>query len=370
MKSLAAALCILLACSLHAQRNIFDGFDDNDNGWPETMTESNKVFVKNGHYTVQSKSEGYFRHTFTVNGGFEKHFRIEVAVARDSSVPDEKGAGIVWGRAHNDSTYMAFLVYGDGSFVFENRVRGKLNVVSPNAFNYAFNGDGLNGIRVERNMATNQYEFSINEQLVLAVPYVQPLSNEVGIHLDLAANYSVDNFWFVEQADQPASYQPAALRMSDVCGDESLLYTSDYGYTFCVPFGWRVDEYRETHCTVWPLGFPYVVNTDYTRLAIEDSFSTAARNDFKIYCDSMHVKKRQGTTFRKSESLPGVEVYAGTYSYTGTDGIANTTYRYYVYHKQTGGFLLAETIIPMAEQEYSGVFSKAAHDLAASMQWK
>jgi len=40
-------------------------------------------------------------------------------------------ADVAAGGGHN------FLVYGDGSFIFENRVKGKLNVVSPNAFNYA-----------------------------------------------------------------------------------------------------------------------------------------------------------------------------------------------------------------------------------------
>jgi hypothetical protein len=370
MKFLSAALCVLLAFSLNAQRNIFDGFDNNDNGWPESITDANMVYVKDGRYTIESKNDGYFRHSFNVKGGFEKHFRIEVSMRRDSGVSVDNGVGIVWGRADNDSTYMAFLVYGDGSFVFENKVKGKLNVVSPNSFNYAYSGDDLNGIRVERNIETDQYDFSINDQLVLSVPYVAPLSDEAGIHVDLAGTYFLDYFWFIEQANTATSYVPASLAMSEECGQSALKYTSDYGYSYCVPFGWRVDEYKETHQTVWPAGFPYVVNTDYTRLAIEDSFSTAARNDFKIYSDSLHVREANGTTFTKVPSQPGVEVYAATYRYVSMEGNGTTTYRYYIYHKQSGGFMLVETIIPLWEEQLSLDFNAAAYGIAATIQWK
>jgi hypothetical protein len=365
-------LCVLvLTCNLlPGQRNIFDGFDNNDNGWPESLTEANTVYVKDGRYTLESKNEGYFRHTFKITGGFEKHFRIETNIERDSGVSVDNGVGLVWGRADNDSTYMAFLVYGDGSFIFENKVKGKLAVVSPNTFNYAYSGDGLNSIRVERNMESNQYDFSINEQLVLSVPYVAPLSDEAGIHVDLAGSYFIDYFWFIEQANTSDSYVPASLSIANSCGQSSLWYSNQYGYSYCVPFGWRVDEYKETHQSVWPCGFPYVVNTDYTRLAIEDSFVTAARNDFKIYSDSLHVRKAEGTTFAKVESQPGVEVYAATYRYVSLDGNATKTYRYYVYHKQSGGFMLVETIIPIWEENLSLDFDGAAYTIATTVRWK
>ncbi len=370
LKFYSLFLSICCALSLNAQRNIFDGFDNNDNGWPESLTDANTVYVKDGRYNLESKNDGYFRHTFAVKGGFEKHFRIETNIERDSGVGANKGVGLVWGRADNDSTYMAFLVYGDGSFIFENKVKGKLAVVSPNSFNYAYSGDGLNSIRVERNMETNQYDFSINEQLVLSVPYVAPLSDEVGIHVDLAGSYFMDYFWFIEQSNTTTSYVPASLVISEGCGQSNLMYTCDYGYSFCVPFGWRVDEYKETHQTVWPAGFPYVVNIDYTRLAIEDSFSIAARNDFKIYSDSLDVKEREGTTFRKIESQPGVEVFAATYRYVSLEGNATTTYRYYVYHKQSGGFALVETIVPIWEEQLSLDFDGAAFTIATTIQWK
>lgn len=352
-----------------AQRNIFDGFDDNENGWPVGIAEANMLTVHGGVYTVVSSNEGHFSHAFNIAGGFEKHFRIEVSVGRDSLTRAEKGVGIIWGRK-GDSTAMTFLVYGDGSFVFQNRVNGKLNVVSPNSFNYAYNGFGFNNIRVERNMETNQYDFSINEQLVLSVPYVKPASDEAGIYADMGGAFQFDNFWFIEQANTTASYVPHALAIEKRCGDGDLKYQSDYGYSYCVPFGWRVDEYKETHQTVWPVGSAYVINIDYTRLAIEDSFSIAARNDWKIFSDSLDVKERGAISFHKSTSQEGVEVYEGIYNYVQLDGNSMTTYRYYVYNKSSGGFMLVECVIPPWEEMLNMEFHLAAGNIAETVRWE
>lgn len=370
MRVLFLSILVCVCSFAFAQRNIFDGFDNNDNGWPESMTDANTVYVKDGRYSVESKGEGYFRHTFNIKGGFEKHFRIEISVERDTLVKTERGVGIVWGRADHDSTYMAFLVYGDGSFVFENKVKGKLNVVSPNSFNYAYSGDDLNGIRVERNMKTGQYDFSINEQLVLSAPYVAPLSDEAGIHLDLSGSYFLDYFWFIEASDGADAYKPASLAMSEGCGQSSLMYTSDFGYSYCVPFGWRVDEYKETHQTVWPCGFPYVVNIDYTRLAIEDSFRIAAYNDWKIFTDSLDVKESYAPTFSRATAQPGVQAFAGTYQYVQPDGNSMTCYRYYVYNAKSGGFMLIECIMPPWEEMLTMDFVLAAGTIAETVKWE
>lgn len=364
---LFALLCI---CDFAiAQRNIFDGFNDNDNGWPVGIAGANMLTVHNGSYTVVSSNEGHFNHTFNITGGFEKHFRIEVSVGRDSLTRTEKGAGVIWGKK-GDSTAMTFIVYGDGSFVFQNRVNGKLNVVSPNSFNYAYNGVGFNNIRAERNLETNQYDFSINEQIVLSVPYVKPASDEAGIYADMGGAFQFDNFWFIEQANTTTSYIPHSLTMDKRCGDGDLKYESDYGYSYCVPFGWRVDEYKETHQTVWPIGCPYVINIDYTRLAIEDSFSVAARNDWKIFSDSLDVMQRQSISFRKDTSQAGVEVYEGIYSYQQPDGNSMITYRYYVYNKKSGGFMLVECVIPPWEEMLNMDFWVAAANIAETAAWE
>jgi len=352
-----------------AQRNIFDGFDNNDNGWPVGIADANMLTVHDGVYTVVSSNEGFFNHTFNVRGGFNQHFRIEVSVGRDSLTRSEKGAGITWGKK-GDSTSMTFLVYGDGSFVFQNRVNGKLDVVSPNSFHYAYNGFGFNNIRVDRNMETNKYDFSINEQLVLSVPYVQPASDEAGIYADMGGAFQFDNFWFIEQANAITSYVPHSLSMEKRCGDGDLKYESDYGYSYCVPFGWRVDEYKETHQTVWPVGCPYVINIDYTKLAIEDSFSIAARNDWKIFSDSLDVKERVSVSFRKDTSQAGVEVYEGIYNYQQPDGNSMITYRYYVFDKKSGGFMLVECVIPPWEENLNMDFHVAAANIAETAVWE
>jgi hypothetical protein len=113
------------------------------------------------------------------------------------------------------------------------------------------------------------------------------------------------------------------------------------------------------------------VNTDYTRLAIEDSFSVAAKGDFKIYTDSLHVQEAEGSAFAKVNSeQPGVEVYSGIYRYVSVEGDATTTYRYYVFHRKSGGFMLVETIIPIWEESMSLDFDGAAYKIATTIQWK
>ena len=369
MRTLLFLVAISVGNLLNAQRNIFDPFSDNSNNWPLTAGSEGSMSIAGGYYEVTTVSEGYWQYTHTIEHGFDKHFRIEASVERDSATAAGKGAGIVWGNKA-DSTRFAFLVYGDGSFVYQYLSNGVSETVSPHEVTYAYNEEGYNNLRVERNMVTNMYDLSVNEQLVLSVPYRAPRSSEAGIYADMAGKFRFDNFWFIEQANTDSSYRPHELIIDKRCGDKKMQYSSDYGYSFCVPFGWRVDEYRETHCSIWPVGCAYVINLDYTKLAIEDSFGVAAKNDFKIFVDSLKVSEKQFSEIRKDSSSPGTEVWAAQFQYVGLDHNTVTVYRYYVYHAKSGGFMLIEATVPPYEEELAMMFSWVSAAIAESVIWE
>lgn len=362
---------LLLAFSLHAQRNIFDGFDDNSNNWPQAAGSTGSMTVAKGYYEISSVAEGYWQHTNTVEHGFGNHFRIEVGVSRDSGTDDSKGAGIVWG-CKGDSVRMVFLLYGDGSFVFQKIRNGQSQTFAHNEITYALNDAGFNNLRVERNMETNMYDFSVNEQFILSAPFEVPASDEVGIFCDIAGTFRFDNFWFIEQANTHGSFRPHALSISKTCSDEQMFYQGDNGYSFCVPFGWRVDEYKNTHCAVWPVGLPYQVNVDYAKLAIEDSFSVAAKNDFKIFVDSAkYAYERKVTPLQTNAASKGVECWSGKFEYKNVnDQIVYTVYRCYVYCQEKGGFLLIETTIPSSEENANEIYQQVALEIARSVRWE
>lgn len=354
MRCLFLFIVCLFSQSMWAQRNIFDGFDDNSNGWPEAAGPAGTMTVQKGMYHIAGNSEGYWQHTHTVTGGFSDHFRIEASVARDSGVSLDKGVGLVWG-VKGDSARMTFLIYGDGHFAYQHARDGKSQTFAPKDVTFAIDAEGFNNLRVERNMGTAMYDFFINEQLVLSAPFVAPASDQVGLYSDMAGSFHFDNFWFIERADSAGSHRPQPLMMSDACTD-NFYYHSENGYSFCVPFGWRVDEYKETHATIWPVGMPYVITSDYTRLAIEDSFGVAAKNDFKIFVDSMRsVQDMQAEPLsRVATDKPGVEVWGATIRYTQMEGWGAVYHaRYYIYNRASGGFLLLECKIPVWEEELS-----------------
>lgn len=363
--------CILFfGTELCAQRNIFDGFDDNSNEWPLANTSGAVMQISNGQYNVSGTMEGFWSATKNVPGGMDKHFRIEVSVSRDSLTASDKGAGIIWG-VKGDSVRYAFLIYGDGHFTFQKVHNTKTQNITPKDIQFAVDAGGYNNLRVERNMEKNTYDFSINEQLVLSTPYGAPGSDEVGLYADVAGSFHFDNFWFIEQADTKEAYRPHALSYSSACTDQQLNYQSDYGYSFCVPFGWRVDEHNEAQCFVWPVGFPYQVNVHYSKLAIEDSFSVAARNDFKIFVDSaQYAYQRNATPLKAIPVSPGVECWTGYFIYNDVnDQMSYTVYRCYVYCKSKGGFVLIETRMLTVEEQANMLFQEVALQIAQSVRW-
>lgn len=371
MKFLTAVIAFLIACELNAQRNIFDGFDDNSNDWPIASTDGTVMEISKGHYNVFSVHDGFWSATKTVADGMDGHFRIEVSVSRDSGTASDKGAGITWG-VKGDSVRMVFLIYGDGHFAFQKISGTKTQNISPKDVQFAVDAEGYNNLRVERNMETGMYDFSINEQIVLSSAFENPASDEVGLYADIAGQFHFDNFWFIEQANTNESYRPQSLTYANTCNNQQLHYQSDYGYSFCVPFGWRVDEHEESQCFVWPVGFPYQINVHYAKLAIEDSFNVAARNDFKIFVDSAHYAfERDATPLKQVIVSPGVECWHGYFAYSNVNDLQRyIVYRCYVYSKSANGFVLVETRIPAEDAEVNSLFQEVALQIAQSVRWE
>lgn len=364
-------IIVIVICEpLLAQRNIFDGFDDNSNNWPEVAAGNSSMVVANGFYNVSSGNEGYWFHTKTVKDGMSDHFRIEVSIKRGENNANEKGAGITWGNK-GDSIRMAFLLYGDGTFAFQKLFNGKSQTVTNKGITFNILQDDFNNMRVERNMETGMYDFSLNEQLVLSAPFEAPLSDEVGIYCELAGGFQFDNFWFIEKSNTVDSYRPGFMTMSDSCANGDLHYQSDYGFSFCVPLGWRVDNYKETHWTVWPVGYPYQVNLDFAKLALQDSFSVAAKGDFKIFVDSTKsLTDKKITPMWKHASTADVEVYGGTLGYTDPgDKARYSVARYYVYHKKTESFVLIEIAVPVGFEARDPSILAVARSIAETIRW-
>lgn len=371
MKFLFGFVSIFAALSLNAQRNIFDGFDDNSNGWPVVSAGNSTMKVMNGFYEVSSGNEGYWYYTNTVADGFKDHFRIEVSVKRSENTAPGKGVGLTWGNK-GDSIHMAFLLYGDGTFTFQKLVNGKSQVVTNKGITFNILQEDFNNLRVERNMVTGMYDFSLNEQLVLSSPFEEPLSDEVGIYCDVAGSFQFDNFWFVEKSNTVDSYRPGFMTISDSCANGDLFYQSEYGFSFCVPIGWRVDNYKETHWAVWPVGYSYQVNLDYAKLALEDSFSVAAKGDFKIFVDSTKsMTDKKITPMWKHTSTADVEVYGGTLGYTDpVDKARYNVARYYVYHKKTESFVLIEIAVPVGFEPHDPSILSVARNIAETIHWE
>jgi hypothetical protein len=300
----------------------------------------------------------------------DNHFRIEVSVKSGANNAKEKGAGITWGNK-GDSVRMAFLLYGDGTFAFHKLINGKSQTVTNKGITFNILQFDFNNMRVEHNMETGMYDFSLNEQLVLSAPFEEPLSDEVGIYCDVAGTFDFDNFWFIEKANTVDSYRPGFMTMTDSCTNGDLHYQSEYGFSFCVPLGWRVDNYKETHWIVWPVGSPYQVNLDFAKLALEDSFAVAAKGDFKIFVDSTEsISDKTYTLMWKHPSAGDIEVYGGMLNYTDPADKKNySVARYYVYHKETESFVLIEAALPLVTDPGDPSIIAVAKNIAETMRW-
>lgn len=371
---IALFLLIMLGQFLNAQVNIFDAFNDNANSWPLTSGPEGSMKIENGYYEVKSSSEGFWQYTHQVNSGLSSHFRIEISVDRGSTTMPGKACGIIWGTMH-DTARLAFLIYGDGSFVFQHLSGGNSKLLIPPTKHNAIAKSGYNNLRVERNMLTNEYEFSVNEQLVGRSAFIAPASPEFGLYADMSGTFRFDNFWFVKDGNTSNDYQPQFLVPSESCGEERLsFYSNNWGYSFCVPKGWRADTFKETRVSIWQIGSNNggnVIVADFSKLAIEDSFRVAAEGDFRILIDSAHhAYDKHKSPLVKVKTSEGGEAWHASATYVSKEDETHYTIdRYYVFNNSTGAFLLFQILVPSAESKLLDEYRKVTEGMVRTLVW-
>lgn len=374
MRAVLVFCMIFVGVPLSAQINIFDSFDDNTNRWPLTVGADGSMKIENGRYEVASTNEGFWQYTHQLDSGLSTHFRIEASVERSAKTAPGKSCGIIWGTK-SDTTRLAFLIYGDGSFVFQHLSDGLSKLIIPVTKHAAIRVSGYNHMRVERNVLANEYEFFVNEQLVGHAAFIAPASSEFGLYADMVGTFHFDNFWFVKDGNTDNDYQPQKLVAGGACSLEQLNYTSsDWGYSFCVPAGWRVDTYKETRVSIWQVGSnarSNVIVADFSNLAIEDSFRVAAEGDFRILIDSAHhATEKQKFPLVKILASNGSEAWHARATYTSRED--QTRYsidRYYVFNSATGAFLLFQLLVPSLETKLIESYRTATEAMIKTIVW-
>jgi len=367
-------LLLQFSLNLHSQVNIFDAFNDNSNRWPLASGSAGSMKIENGHYEISSSNDGFWQFTHQVDSALTDHFRIEASVERSVGTLPGKSCGIVWGNV-SDTARFAFLIYGDGSFVVQRIAQGVSSFLIPLTKSNAIHTSGYNNLRVERNIAMNEYQFSVNEQSVGSATFIAPASQEFGLYADMGGTFRFDNFWFVRNGNTSNDYQPQFLSGAKRCGYESLNFTSnDWGYSFCVPEGWRVDTYKESRVSVWQIGGANGGNAivaDFSKLAIQDSFRVAANIDFKILIDSADhaYEKRPSPLVSVPTSANGEAWHAHAKYISMEDETSYTIDRYYVYNASTGAFLLFQILVPTSETKLIEDYNAVAEAMVASIVW-
>lgn len=365
---------MLSAHLLNGQVNIFDGFNDNTNKWPITAGPDGSMTIENGYYEVKSSGDGFWQYTHQVEAGLSSHFRIEASVERMPGTMPGKSSGIVWGTSA-DTARLAFLIYGDGSFVFQHLSGGVSSLIIPPTKHAAIHKTGSNNMRVERNMETGEYEFSVNEQLVGKAAFIVPSSPEFGLYADMAGTFHFDNFWFVKDGNTSEDYQPQFLIQSESCDNAQLnFHSNEWGYSFCVPAGWRVDTFKETRVSVWQVGSNNggnVIVGDFSKLAIEDSFRVAAEVDFKILIDSAHhAYEKHNLPMTPVKTSDGGEAWHASATYISKEDETHYTIdRYYVFNNATGAFILFQILVPTAETKLLDEYRRVTESMVATLVW-
>lgn len=373
MKQLLQIAFILLTVSLNAQINIYDGFDDNSNEWPEGKSEWHAVGVKNGTLEVMSQKEGSWMVSKNPGLDFNKYYRFELTVNQVSMQSAEQGSGLTWG-VRGDTTCFMFLVYNDGSFAVINRTSTLSQTELIKRQKHPAVKIGTNNLRVEHKLNGEIYYFSVNEQLVGTVKYVLPSGTEFGMISDMPATVRFDNFWLVQDEHTREDYCPSSLR-SGPCGEARLRYTNMYSlYSLCVPEGWRVDE-TGSYANIWTVQNHVGaagIRVSYSTIPPQEDYKIVAAGDFSSIVDSTDgisdVKKAEPQAVVGVKEGTEAWKFSCTFKYQ-TDGVVYKVIRYYIFNKSTGQFLLFQIQLPLNRQDVWENYDRVAATMISSVTW-
>lgn len=372
MKYSLIALLSFVSTLISAQINIYDGFDDNSNDWPDEKSEWHSVGLKNGGLEVMSIKDGSWMTSKTANVDLKKYYRYELTVDQ-VSVSADQGSGLTWG-VRGDTTCFMFLVYNDGSFSVLNRTSSYSQTEVLKRQKHPAVKKGLNNLRMEHKVNGGIYYFSINEQLVGTAKYVLPAATEFGMISDMPATVKFDNFWLVQDDNSREEYCPSNLR-SGPCGQAHLQYTNTYSlYSLCLPEGWRVDE-TGTFANIWTI-HNHVgaagIRVSYSTIPPQEDYKIVAAGDFSSIVDSTDGISE----VNKSEPLSVAGVKEGTEAWKFSctfkyqaDGVVYKVIRYYIFNKSTGQFLLFQIQLPVNRQDVWAKYDEVAASLISSVSW-
>lgn len=373
MKQIMQFAFIIFSISLSAQTNIYDGFDDNANGWPEGKSETYTVGVKDGAMEVSGKSNGGWMFSQNAKVDFKKYFRYELTVNQVSMQSAEQGSGLTWG-VRGDTTCFMFLVYNDGSFSVISRTSATVQSEVLKRAKHPAVKSGSNNLRIEHQTIGEMYSFIINEQLVGSAGYVVPAGSEFGMISDMPATVRFDNFWLVQDDHSRDDYCPSTLR-SGPCGEARLRYTNTFAlYSLCVPEGWRVEE-TESFANIWTLSNHLGaagIRVSYSTIPPQADYKTVAAGDFSSIVDSTdgisEVKKAEPQAVVSIKE--GIESwkFSCTFKYQ-TDGVIYKVIRYYIFNKSTGQFLLFQIQLPETREDVWMKYDEVAAFMISSITW-
>lgn len=373
MKCSLFTLCLFLSSILSAQINIYDGFDDNSNEWPEGKSEWHSLGVKNGAFEVMSLNDGSWMTSKNTAVDLNRYFRFELTVDQVNLKSADQGTGLTWG-VRGDTTCFMFLVYNDGSFAVINRTSLTSQTELLKRQKHTAVKIGSNNLRIEHKVNGEIYYFSINEQLVGTARYVLPATTEFGMISDMPATVRFDNFWLVQDDHSRQDYAPSNLR-SGPCGEGRLRYTNTYSlYSLCLPEGWRVDE-TGTFANIWTIQNHVGaagIRVSYSAIPAQEDYKIIAAGDFSSIVDSTDgisdVKKEE------AQAVVGVKEgfeawkFSCTFKYQ-TDGVFYKIIRYYVFNKSTGQFLLFQIQLPLNRQDVWEKYDQVAAAMISSVSW-
>lgn len=373
MKFSILALCLFISTIVPAQINIYDGFDDNSNEWPDGKSEWHSLGVKNGAFEVMSLNDGSWMTSKNTAVDLKKYFRYELTVEQVSMKSADQGTGLTWG-VRGDTTCFMFLVYNDGSFAVINRTSLNSQTEVLKRQKHPAVKSGSNNLRMEHKLNGEIYCFSINEQLVGTAKYVVPATTEFGMISDMPATARFDNFWLVQDDHSREDYAPSNLR-SGPCGEGRLRYTNTYSlYSLCLPQGWRVDE-TGTFANIWTIQNHIGaagIRVSYSTIPPQEDYSIVAAGDFSSIVDSTAGISEVNRS--EPQSVAGVREGTEAWKFSCTfkyqsDGVFYKVIRYYVFNKSTGQLLLFQIQLPVNRQDVWEKYDGVAAFMISSIAW-
>lgn len=144
---------------------LFEGYNDNSNGWATKNDKNVELAVTNGDYIFEHKRNNYGWNS-TIEKYFDtnRNFSITAQIKKVSGITNN-GYGIIFGRKDNDNQNQ-FFISGDGSFIVKKFDNGK-EIFEKNwtKSSYIKTGNGVyNYLKVEK--SGSSLKFYINDNWV------------------------------------------------------------------------------------------------------------------------------------------------------------------------------------------------------------